>query len=288
MSEEDMTRQRQGMQTYLTARVSRAKLLATLGAGTIAAAGLPSLASAQSSTETVQDIINIADTAEHLAITLLTAAVNNASTLGISGLVLDVVQAALVEEVYHAEFLESAGAKTLTDTFTVPDPKILTDFTTFFNTVQTLETAFVGAYLAAVGEFTSLNQPTLAKYAFEIGAVEAEHRTLARAALALASSSNTADVPPNNVAFESRPFNTVGDAAKALQTAGFIGGSGTQVTYPGTSAALTAAGAMASAVMNQTVTNATPTRAYPAPSHHHGRRHAGRSHHHSGPRHGRH
>lgn len=272
MSEETTTTQHP-MQSFLVARVSRARLLATLGGGAALAAGLPQLARAEA-TETVQDIINIADTAEHLAVTLLYGAVQNAPTLGLNGLVLDIVKAALAEEQYHAAFLESAGAKTLTDTFTVPDPKILTDFTTFFNTVQALETAFVGAYLAAVGEFTSLGQPTLAKYAFEIGGVEAEHRALARAALALASSSNTSDVPPNNVAFESAPFATVADAAAALKSLGFIGGTGTQVTYPGGAAALTAAASIAGSVQNTTVTNAVPTRAYPAHSHHNAKHHA--------------
>jgi len=254
------------MQSYLAARVSRARMLAILGGGAALAAGLPKIASAQS--ETVQDIINIADTAEHLAVTLLTGAVQSASAIGLSGLVLDIVKAALAEEQYHADFLESAGAKPLTDTFNVPDPKILTDFTTFFNTVQALETAFISAYIAAAGEFTGLGQPTLAKYAVEIGAVEAEHRTLARAALALASSSNTSDVPPNNVAFESAQFSTVSAAAAALQSLGFIGGTGIVVSYPGRDAALAAAGSIAGNVQNTTVTNAVTTRAYPVPAHH--------------------
>ncbi|MGH2448916.1 MAG: ferritin-like domain-containing protein [Chloroflexota bacterium] len=267
MSEDEKTRFDEAMTKYLHARVSRAQLLAGAGAAAAAGLALPSLANAQAtSPESVQDIINIADTAEHLAITLLTAAVGAASAIGLSGLILIVVQAALTEEVYHSKFLESAGAKTLTDTFTVPDPKILTDFTTFFNTVQALETAFVAAYMAGVREFTGLNQPSLAKYAYEIGAAEAEHRTLARAALALGNGTvagNSADDPPNNLAFEQNLFNTVADAAAALQSDGFIGGSGATATFPGFSAALTAAGSVAAQVMNTVPTNATtPTAAY--------------------------
>jgi hypothetical protein len=229
--------------------MSRARLLAGVGAG-VALAAVPSVAGAQTpATETVQDIINIADTAEHLAVTLLYGAVQNASTLGLNGLVLDVVQAALAEEQYHADFLEAAGAKTLTDTFNVPDPKILTDFTTFFTTVETLEAAFIAAYMRASYEFSVMGNAQLAQYAMEIGGVEAEHRTLARAALALAGTDND---PPNNLAFESDLFTSVADAAKALEMLGFIGGSGPAVTYPGRSAALSAAGAMATAVTNQT------------------------------------
>lgn len=252
MSETINNEYESGLRQYLTGQVSRARMLAGVGAAGAALAVGPGLVSAQSATETVQDIINIADTAEHLAVTLLTAAVGNASQLGLTangGLLLSVVQAALAEEQYHADFLESAGAKTLTDTFTLPDPKIATDFTTFFTTVASLETAFVAAYLRASTEFSQMKNRQLAQVAMEIGGVEAEHRALARAALAL--NGTTADDPPNNKAFESDLFAKVADAATALQQLGFIGGTGSQLTYPGRSAALAAAGPMASAVTNQ-------------------------------------
>lgn len=249
MSEDGTTRYERAMTRYLTARVSRAQMIAAAGAG-LGLAALPSMAGAQTPVaESTQTIINIADTAEHLAITLLTAAVNGASTLGLKEPALTIVKAALAEEVFHSQLLESAGAKTLTDTFTVPNPAILTDYNTFFNTLVTLETAFVAAYLRATAEFSAAGNQTLAQYTYQIGGVEAEHRTLARAALALAG--QTADVPPNNVAFESDLFPTVAAAAVALQQLGYIGGTGTQVTFPGDAAALAAAGSVVSSIMNQ-------------------------------------
>jgi len=248
VTEDNVSRFETSMRSYLGGRISRARLLAGMGAG-LALAAAPSIAGAQTpTTESVQDIINIADTAEHLAVTLLTGAVQSAAALGLSGLTLEIVQAALAEEQYHADFLESAGAKTLTDTFNVPDPRILTNFTTFFLTVEELETAFIAAYIRAAYEFSAMNNAQLAQYAMEIGGVEAEHRALARTALALNGTDND---PPNNLAFESDLFTSVADAAKALETLGFIGGTGTVVTYPGRGAALSAAGAMASAVTNQ-------------------------------------
>ncbi|MGH2448917.1 MAG: ferritin-like domain-containing protein [Chloroflexota bacterium] len=254
MSEDGSTKFENSMRRYLTARVSRAKMIATVGAG-VAAVAVPSLAGAQttSTPESTQDIINIADTAEHLAITLLNAAVGAKGALGLSGLTLDVVEAALAEEVYHSMFLESAGAKTLTDTFTVPNPAILTDYSTFFTTVEGLETAFVAAYMRATEEFSAGGNQSLAQYAYQIGSVEAEHRTLARAALALGNGTvpgNSADVPPNNLAFESDLFGTVADAAKALEADGFIGGSGTQVMFPGFATALATADGPGSMVTN--------------------------------------
>jgi len=149
----------------------------------------------------------------------------------------------------------AAGAKPLTTTFTVPSSKILTDQVTFFSTIEVAESIFVGAYMAAVREFAELGQPTLAKYAYQIGAVEAEHRVLARTALVLEGIAG--DVPPNNKAFETDYFLYVRDAATVLTQLGFIGGSGTAVTYPGRAAALAAAGPFGGAVIQRTPNNAT-------------------------------
>lgn len=240
-----------GMRQYLTRQVSRAQWFATAGAGA-AALALPSLAHGQTpTTEATADILNIADTAEHLAVTVLTAAVGNASTLGLTangGLLLDVVQAALAEEQYHADFLEANGAKPLTDTFTVPDPKILTDPITFFSTIEVAETLFIGAYMAATREFSQMGNATLAQYAYQIGGVEAEHRVLARAALALAGNDH---IPPNNKAFETDVVYYVKDAAAMLTSLGFIGGTGAKVTYPGRAAALAAAGQIGAGILDQ-------------------------------------
>lgn len=264
------------MRDYLQSRISRAQVLKAAGAG-LAIAALPGVAGAAAApatvepgaafpffpqvkgtytTESIGTIINIADTAEHLAITFLTAALGNASTLGLNGLVLEIVQAALVEEIYHAQFLEAAGATTLTDNFSVPDPKMLSDYTTFFNTLEVAESIFIAAYMDAVREFAELGQPTLAKYAYQIGAVEAEHRTLARAAIAL-KSNGAQDAPPNNKAFETDLFVYVADAAKVLSDLGFLGTGAIKANFPGYDAAFAAAGAEKDAVIQTTPNNAT-------------------------------
>lgn len=257
MSDEASTPYERAMIDYLRQRVSRSQMLKIGGAG-LAAAALPGVAHAQTTTtESVQTIINIADTAERLAVTLLTAAVNNASQLGLSGLLLAFVQAALAEEQYHADYLEAAGAKALTNTFTVPDPKILTDQKTFFHTAEAAETLFIGAYMAAVREFTDLGQPGLAKVAYQIGTVEAEHRAHVRAGMVLTGDSS--GLPPNNKAFETDVVKTVGDAATALTSLGFIGGSGTAVTYPGREVALRTALPVGASVLEITPSNSAPT-----------------------------
>jgi hypothetical protein len=126
---------------------------------------------------------------------------------------------------------------------------------TFFSTIEAAEHIFVAAYMTATREFAELGQPLLAKYAYQIGGTEAEHRVLARAALALAGS--TSHIPPNNKAYETDLFVYVRDAAAVLVQLGFIGGSGASASYPGRAAALTAAGPMATAVIQQSPNNAT-------------------------------
>ena len=205
--------------------------------------------------ELIPDILNIAQTAEHLATTLVNAAVQNAATLGLNGLILQTVQAALAEEAYHVQFLASQGAVPLTTTFTVPDPRILTDYNVFFTNLETLETICNAAYMTATREFAELGQPILAKLSYQAGAVEAEHRVMARTALAMHGVTTAS--PPNNKGFETDLFVYMRDVAALVKQLGFIGGTGQAVTFPGIATALRNAGAMAGAVIQKLPNNAT-------------------------------
>lgn len=284
MNDDGKAKYQDSMMAYLKARVSRAQALRAAGIA-LAAAAIPRGAAADGSagtgraayfeapffpqitsgtytTETIQPIINVAVTAEHLAVTFLTRAITNADAIGLTsnpkdqpGLFLKVIQAQLAEELLHAQFLEALGAKPLTDTFT-PDPASYSALIPFFKTVEIADTIFVSAYETANREFAELGQPTLAKYAYQIGAVEAEHRVFARTAQAL-SGVGTA-VPPNNKAFETDLFLYVGDAAKTLAGLGVIGSpTRPQLTYPGADAALAAAGDMGRMVIQRSPNNAT-------------------------------
>ena len=198
----------------------------------LAPADLASLQAVQASCETVQEIINIAATAEAFAVTALGGALDNAAKgmLGLNAEHIQHVKAARAEEQAHFEVLTAAGAKPATMTFTVPDPKIVTDVPTFLRTVITLEEAFIAAYLAAAQEFAILGEAKLAQLALQIGAIEAEHRAGLRF---FAIQAGVLSGTPNDVAFEKAMFTSVGQAAAALQQLGFIGGSGPQITYPG-------------------------------------------------------
>ncbi len=106
----------------------------------------------------------------------------------------------------------------------------MTDVPTFLKTLITLEEAFIAAYLAAAQEFIVLGKPELAAVALQIGGVEAEHRAGVRF---FAIEAGVLSGTPNDVAFEKALFTNVAGAAAALKELGFIGGSGTQISYPG-------------------------------------------------------
>jgi Ferritin-like domain len=263
MNEDGKNQYEDAARGYLSAQVSRSQAIKVAGIGTLAALGFPKAVAAAATgrasytefpqlpspalthngrytTEDAGNILNIAQTAEHFAVTFLTAALGNASTIGLTGLALTSVQAILAAEITHVQLLDAVGAKPLTDTFTVPDPKALSDYTTFFKNVEAADTIFVGAYLAAIREFAELGQPALAKIAGQILGIEAEHRVMARNFLAVKG--DAASIPPNNKDYETDLFLYVREAAGLLVSLGFVGGSGTVATFPGLDAATKAAG----------------------------------------------
>jgi hypothetical protein len=362
---------------WLNKKLNRSQILKAAGIG-VAAAAVPRIVSAQSvsttaatsissvngatfpffpvtnstyTTESMETILNVAQTMEYLAVTLVNAAVMNAGAMGITGVSLQALQAALAEEAYHVEFLTSMGGTPMTTTFTVPDSAALSNATAFFRTLEVLESIFVAAYMTATREFAELGQPLLTKFGYQTGAVEAEHRAVARTALALmgattgagtatptatalptstptAAATDTATaiasgtaaatatavasalrahqttgaastptsaaaggatptgatpsgvgttpalspfsgvagsrapiiagpIPPDNKAFETDLFLYVADAASLLKGLGFIGGTGTSLTYPGEKTALANSGAAGAAVVQKLPNNAT-------------------------------
>src|SRR5579884_774829 len=181
---QEAVRQRLSRRTVLTGAVAAVAAAAVPGVAGAAANGqgpttfsLPFFPNVPGtySPEAITDMINTAVTAEALAVTVLTAAVTS-STLGFNALEKAVVQAALVEEQDHYDYLSALGATPLTTTFTVPDPTLLSNKVTFFTTLWAAESLFVAAYLAAVREAAELGQPSLSLIAAEIMGVEAEHR----------------------------------------------------------------------------------------------------------------
>lgn len=212
------------------ARVSRRTLLKGAGAGVagVAMAQAGVLRSLAAESESVQDILNVTATVERFGVTFLGAGIESAEQKNfnkpIPAPVLAVLKAARAQEQFHLDFFESAGGRAVVSTFTVP-PAALTDYDTFFKAIVVEETVEIAAQLAAIRTYTELQRPDMVKVSFQYAAEEAEHRLLANYALGTR--------PANDVAFEKAMFTTVGQAADTLKQLGFIGGGGTEVTYPG-------------------------------------------------------
>ena len=252
---------------YLQGRVSRAQLLAAAGAG-LALAAAPGAAAADGggplgrpgtmsfpffpethgtyTTEYAQDILNILDTAERLLVGIHAAALTKyVNQLKFDSLTLAIIQASIAQEQYHVDFLESIGARGLVDSFTLP-AVLLANRAAYLQAMVGAGTIYTAAYLTAAREFAELGQPTLVKYAYQMGATKAEHGVLGRMLLALGGASSA--IPPNKNAFEPDLYLYVRDFFNYLAGRGYFGKAELAVPYPGRDAALAAAGPMAGAV----------------------------------------
>jgi hypothetical protein len=175
--------------------------------------------------DSIQTILNIAITAEHLAVTFYTQVLNNEYWLGFSDNAHLDIKAALIEEQLHALFLAKQGAKPLVSKFSFPHGKdTFRDFNHFIQTQQLLETLFVAAYIVAAKEFAMLKRPDLVQIAGQIGTVEAEHRVIGRAIGGLR--------PANNHVFSPIVVQKVSDAVTVLKKQGFLNPvNGNSFTY---------------------------------------------------------
>jgi hypothetical protein len=131
------------------------------------------------------------------------------------------LQAALDAESKHAALLAQAGASAPYTRFYFPRATFTqmgtsTDAHTFLGVLDQLETAAVGAYIAAVSALASLRRVDLVGLAAGIAGIEAEHRMLGRQLAGLK--------PANNLTLEREPFACVGDAASTLRP--FLTGKG--------------------------------------------------------------
>jgi hypothetical protein len=132
----------------------------------------------QDAQDAPQTILNLAATAETLAATSYYSTIMN-NPLGFNRSELDILRYALSSELYHLEFLTSAGGRSLADRFYVP-ARFLSDKGVNTATFTTAETAFTGAYLAATRRFAELGNPRLAATTAQHAATEAEHLALSR------------------------------------------------------------------------------------------------------------
>ena len=197
--------------------------------------GLAGTALACSGADSTGSIINAALTAEQIATAFYYQGVAGPTAPRLGPVHnnnnLNYFQAALWQEYQHTQILSSLGATSLTQSVT---PTLYFPNGTFDNAgsflslLDTLENAFIGAYLAAVNYWATTSKPVYAEAAAQIMGVEAEHRALGR----VTSGSN----PPNNLVLEDALFTSVSAAVPVLLP--FVEGAKgfTAVSYPSAAA----------------------------------------------------
>lgn len=138
----------------------------------------PVQAQLQDANDSVQTILNLAATAEALAITAYYHMIAG-NPLKLDTDTIMHLKLALTAEQYHISFLQSAGADVLATSFYLPDP-FFSDRKANAETMVVLETAFAAAYLAATGRFAELGLARLAATTAQHAASEVEHLALIR------------------------------------------------------------------------------------------------------------
>ena len=166
--------------------VSRRKMLKTVGVTSSAAIfaaglGLADEVAAQPAGDDPQTILNLASTAEALAITAFHSIITLSDFYGnLPGVYQNYLKSALAQEQAHFDFLVASGGKPLANQFFFPDG-ILGNLALYVYVTDVLEGVFIGAYLASIRRFAELNRPDLAWTAASVMGIEAEHKALNRA-----------------------------------------------------------------------------------------------------------
>jgi hypothetical protein len=207
-------------------RRSFMKTTAGVGAGLAAASFAQifgaSSASAAAANDDPQTILNLAATAETLAVTFYYAGLTGGD-FGLDGGDVEYLKLAMDAEQYHLDILNSFGGKALTDKFYVPE-NVLSDVNVFVSTGLAAETAFVAAYLAATRTFAEAGSGKVAATTAQHACSEAVHLALIR---------DIAGLVPNDLALPAAIYYNVSDAVPTLAPflqggKGFIG----PVSYP--------------------------------------------------------
>jgi hypothetical protein len=209
-----------------TAKIAGATALGASGVGLLQPIAFQSAqARTTGNSDTLQGILDIAATAESLAVTFYYQALQNPAGLPNvnSEANRNYFQAALIQEYTHLLYLVKLGGKSLQAAFHFPT-NMFTDETVFFPTSMLLEEYFISAYLAASIDFSgavssgiTTANPYALGFAVQVMGVECEHRAL----LNVASGFN----PPNDRLLEHALLKTVNDAVAPL-TPFLTGGNG--------------------------------------------------------------
>ena len=171
----------------------------------------------------IQTIINLAATAETLATTHYYTVLTD-SNVPLTPAEIESLSAFLDAELQHLEYLNAAGAETLTTDYFFPD-NLYNDRQQLADITEIMETSFIAAYLASTRQFAAMGQSLLAATAAQVAAIEQEHLSIVRV---------IGGKRATNVAFARPLFYSIGEAVPVLQP--FLEGGENYsgpISYPG-------------------------------------------------------
>jgi hypothetical protein len=157
--------------------------------------------------ESLKNILDIAATAEALGATFYYHGIRSDFFSTLSNQRQWYLQAALDEEHHHLDFLIANSGALQTNQFFFP-ANVFNDLAAFLHILETLENAFIGAYLNAMQRFAQLGQPTFVAVSGQILGIEAEHRILGRIM--------AGQMPPNDRCLAQDNFTCLSDVVSAM------------------------------------------------------------------------
>jgi hypothetical protein len=161
--------------------VTRRRLLQTAAVGAAASAGALSVAgvAGAASGESPRQILSTLATAESFGVTFLTEAVRRAPGTPSEGLA-DTLRAANTAEYDHVVALRELGGRQTTLRFWIPDAAFGGGGVGLFESIETADTVELMGYLTGVTAFAKRGDERGARFLAEAGAIESEHRAIAR------------------------------------------------------------------------------------------------------------
>jgi hypothetical protein len=135
-----------------------------------------------------------------------------------------ILRAAQCQDEQHYHALVAAGGQSVTDTFTIPEGMV-TDRTLLLVGVLELKAIGTAGYMALAREWAAWDDLPGVEIAYQMGAVEAQHLTLAHALVGVS--------PANDRAFARWLFADAAEAIDALNVLDLLDGSGDPVAFPG-------------------------------------------------------
>jgi hypothetical protein len=135
-----------------------------------------------------------------------------------------VLRAAQCQDEQHYHALLAAGGSPLADSFTIPE-QMVADRTLLLVGVLELKSIGIAGYMMLAREWAARGDLSRVEIAYQMGAVEAQHLTLAHALVGVS--------PANDRAFARWLFADPAEAIDALNALDLLEGSAEPVPFPG-------------------------------------------------------